>query len=301
MKYDVIIIGGSFAGLAGAVQLGRARRKVLVIDGGKPRNRFSDHSHGILGHEGKSAAEILNTAREQISMYKTVEFKSGLASKVEGQDGNFTVYLGAEKFVARKLIFATGVQDRLPEIPGIAERWGKTVLHCPYCHGYEIGMGSIGVIARSEMSIHQAAMAADWGDVTLFTQGKFQIPEDQKQFLKNRKVIVEEGEIESLVGNAPALEAVLLKDGRRIAVKAVFIGPDLQLANPLLEQLGVVLEETPMGSKMVKTDEWKGTGVPGVAAAGDMSRMAQNATFAMAEGAMAAIGTHRLLILEDGA
>lgn len=173
MRYDAVVVGGSFAGLPAALQLARARRNVLVVDAFLPRNRFSNHSHGLIGHDGRSASDILCDARAQIAKYPSVTLLRGEVTSARASTGGFQIAIdgGFEAF-GRRLLLATGVTDVLPEIPGLRERWGKTVLHCPYCHGFEIGGGSIGVLAMGPMSIHQASLIADWGDVTFFTNSK---------------------------------------------------------------------------------------------------------------------------------
>ncbi len=139
MTYDVIIIGGSYAGLSAALQLGRARRRVLVIDAGKRRNRFASHSHGFLGQDGKAPGEIIAEARRQIEAYETIDWIDGLATNVSGAFDAFEVEIdGGERKTGRRLVIAAGVTDDLPPIPGLRERWGQSVFHCPYCHGYEL-------------------------------------------------------------------------------------------------------------------------------------------------------------------
>src|SRR5688572_15196043 len=167
--HDVIVVGGSFAGLSAAMQLGRARRRVLVVDAGRPRNRFAHSSHGFLGQDGRSPAEILETFRQQVLAYPTVELRQDEASDArDAGDGGFVVELGSGGSVrARRLVLATGVVDELPAVPGLAERWGVTVLHCPYCHGYEVADTRLGVLATGEGSMHHALLLPDWSaDVT---------------------------------------------------------------------------------------------------------------------------------------
>ena len=163
--HDVIIVGGSFAGLSAAMQLARARRRVLVIDAGRPRNRFARTSHGFLGQDGRTPAEILETARAQLSRYPTFELRHDEATRAESCDDAFEVGLASGATVrARRLVLATGVVDELPEIPGFAERWGASVLHCPYCHGYEVAGGRIGVLGDGEGGVHKGSLLRDWSD-----------------------------------------------------------------------------------------------------------------------------------------
>lgn len=169
MKFDVIIIGGSYAGLSAALQLGRARKRVLVVDAGERRNRFASHSHGFLGQDGKAPGEIVSEARSQIERYPTIEWARGRVTDAEGTFGDFEVEIdGGRRESGARLILAMGVTDELPDIAGLKDRWGSSVFHCPYCHGYELDQGKIGVIAASPLAIHHALMLPDWGDDLLY-------------------------------------------------------------------------------------------------------------------------------------
>jgi choline dehydrogenase-like flavoprotein len=169
MAYDTIVIGGSYAGLSAAMQLARARRRVLVIDAGRPRNRFAAAAHGFLGQDGKPPLAILQEAVRQLSAYPTVAFIQGEALTARRTENGFSIALadGREERATR-LVLATGLVDELPPVPGLQERWGATVLHCPYCHGYEVGDRALGVLANHPMSAHQAALLPDWGPTTYF-------------------------------------------------------------------------------------------------------------------------------------
>ncbi|SFV02677.1 Thioredoxin reductase [Polaromonas sp. YR568] len=300
MLYDAIIVGGSFAGLSGALQLARARRNVLVIDAGLPRNRFASESHGVLGHDGKPGAQLLAEARQQLLAYPTAKVFSGRVSRVQSGEAGFVVEAedGLRWFTGRRLLLATGVTDVLPEIPGLRERWGQTVVHCPYCHGYEIGGGAIGVLGTGPMSVHQAQMFADWGEVTLFTQGVVEVSAEEQAQLAARKVRVELSPIAELQGAAPALDGALLQDGRRVALKALLVGTQVRMASPLAEALGCAFEDSPFGP-IVCVDAWGTTSVTGVYAAGDMARVPHSITFATASGVAAGIRLHASLITED--
>src|SRR5688572_20992032 len=155
ITYDVAVIGGSFAGLSAAMQLARARRRVLLVDAGSPRNRFAHASHGFLGQDGRAPAEIMATAREQVLAYPTAELRLDEATHAASRDGAFELTLATGTVErARRLVIATGVIDDLQDLPGLKERWGRTVLHCPYCHGYEVADRRLGVLAIGEMSVH---------------------------------------------------------------------------------------------------------------------------------------------------
>ena len=160
--YDVIVIGGSYAGLAATLQLARARRDVLVLDSGKRRNRFAAHAQGFLGQDGQSPETIATRGREEVLAYPTVTWREAEVREAKAIPGGFSVRAGAEEYRAKRLLLATGVVDDLPKVEGLAERWGKTVFHCPYCHGYELNEGRIGVLASTPLIAHMAPLATEW-------------------------------------------------------------------------------------------------------------------------------------------
>lgn len=294
--FDAIVVGGSFAGLSAAMQLARARRRILVVDAGLPRNRFADASHGFLGQDGKAPGQIVREATCQVAAYPAVEFVHAEALDAEALDLGFKLALAGGRVVkARRLVLATGVVDILPEVAGLKERWGASVLHCPYCHGYEHRDRPLGVMAGHPMSAHQAAMIPDWGPTTLFTQGMFEPDQDERALLDARGVSIERTPIVALLGSAPDLDAVALADGRTVALNGLFIAPAQRMASPLAQMLGCEFDEGPLGP-IIRTDAWKATTVSGVYAAGDAARPMQNATLASADGVLAGVGAHQSLI-----
>lgn len=295
MSYDAIVVGGSFAGLSAAMQLARARRRVLVIDAGQPRNRFAEASHGFFGQDGKPPYDILREAARQLTAYPTVRIVRGEATSASQVDGGFAVALhdGREEQAAR-LVLATGVRDELPPIPGMQERWGKTVLHCPYCHGYEVAGRTLGVLANNSLFAHQAGLLPDWGPTTLFTQGLYEPDAEQAEHLAARGVQVERTPVVELLGDAPDLEAVRLADGRIIPLQAIFTASKVHMASPLAEQLGCAFEEGPQGP-YIRVGDKKETTVAGVYAAGDAAGPMHNATVASAGGVLAGVGAHQSL------
>ncbi|MEQ9348192.1 MAG: NAD(P)/FAD-dependent oxidoreductase [Thalassospira sp.] len=300
--FDVVIIGGSFAGLTAAMQLARARRNICVIDAGKPRNRFALTSHGFLGLDGKSPTEIRKTAISQLMAYPTVTMRDGLVSHgvphagPHDSDMRFDITIeGSECITARRIILATGVRDILPDISGMTERWGVTVLHCPYCHGYEVRDEQIGVIATMPQSSHQAMMLPDWGPTTYFTQGVY-LPDDETSAkMAQRGITIENSPVVALLGTAPVLEAVRLADGRTLPITAVFTGPKVAMPSPVAELLGCAFDDGPQGP-FIKVDASQETTVPGIFAAGDAAAARHNATLASAAGIMAGFGAHQSLI-----
>ncbi|QSR19558.1 NAD(P)/FAD-dependent oxidoreductase [Novosphingobium sp. KA1] len=294
--HDVIVIGGSFAGQSAAMQLARARMNVLLIDAGSPRNRFAEASHGFLGQDGRAPSAIMREAASQLMRYPTAQVLQGTAQDVSEEADRFIVQLadGAE-YQAKRLVLATGVSDTLPSIPGMAERWGETVLHCPYCHGYEVRDHRLGIIATNPMSAHQAALIPDWGPATYFTQGIHEPDPEQAILLGKRGVVIERVPVISLIGDAPGLDAVELADGRLIEVAAVFTAPKTRPSSAIAERLGCLLEDGLTGP-FVKVDAWGATSVPGVYAAGDATSPMHNATVASASGVLAGIAAHQSLI-----
>jgi thioredoxin reductase len=296
MQYDLIVVGGSFAGLSAATQVARARRRVLVIDGGKPRNRFAAHSHGFLGQDGRTPADILGDARRQLLAYPTATIVDAYAEKAEAAGDGFAVALEDGKtFEGARLLLATGVRDTLPDIPGLEEQWGKTVLHCPYGHGYEAAGGPLGVLAVGAISMHHALLISDWGEVTLFTNAAFEPDAQQMRALDGRGVRLEQARIEACEGDGADGLVVHLEDGRHARVKALFTAPRTSMGSPLAEQLGCAFAEGGLGS-IIKVDELQQTSVAGVYAAGDAARSMTNIAFAVADGAFAGVAAHRSLI-----
>lgn len=290
--FDAIIIGGSYAGLSAATQLARARRRVLVIDAGQRRNRFAQHSHGFLTQDGTDASVIAATGRAQLLRYPNVTWAEGLAAGVRAQEAGFAVTLAdGSRFHGQRLVLATGVSDELPPVEGLAQRWGRSVFHCPYCHGYELDAGQIGVLAVGPLSMHHALMLPDWGTVTFFLNEAFVPDADQLAALAARGVRIERTAVARIAGTAD----VVLVDGRVLPMAGLFVASTVHAASPIAGQLGCAMEDGPMGS-FVRTDAMKASSVPGVFCCGDMARGAGNVAFAVADGAMAGVAAHRSLI-----
>ena len=291
-EFDVIVIGGGYAGLAAALQLARARRRLLVVDAGQRRNRFAGDSHGFLTRDGQPAAAIAQEGRANVAAYPTVRWHDGLATGARADGDGYIVELDDGSTVrGQRLVLATGVRDELPPVPGLAERWGKSVFHCPYCHGYELNEGRIGVLASGPMSVHQAQMLPHWGQVTLFTNGVCPLDAAQLADLEARGVQVEHALVERIEDSA----TVALADGRRAPMDGLFTFGRLHMASPVAEALGCAIDQGPLGP-FIRTDETRQTTTPGVFAAGDAIRNAGSVTIAVADGALAGIGAHRSLL-----
>ncbi len=299
MPHDALIVGGSYAGLSAALQLVRARRRVLVIDDGRPRNRFAARAHGVLANDGRPGAEIAAAARAQIAAYPTAAFRLAEAVAVERIEHGFSIaFADGTRTRGRRLILAHGVEDAPPDIPGVRERWGRTALHCPWCHGYEIGGGPIGVLGRGEHAVQYAATVAEWGDVTLFMDLDAGLSPEDAHLLHRRGVTVEPTPVARLEGDAPTLTGARLADGRFVPLKAIFVGADIRVASPFAESLGCEMADTPMG-RVVKVDGMQQTSQPGVFAAGDLARAASNITLATADGMTAGHALFRSLVEEE--
>ena len=295
--HDVIIIGGSYAGLSAAMQLGRARRKVLIIDEGLRRNRFSSHSHGFITQDGGDPAIIAANAQAQVLAYPTIEWVSARADSARRINSTgsayaaFEVSVGDTRHPSRRLLLATGVKDILPNIEGLAERWGKSVFHCPYCHGYELDQGKIGVIAGSELSMHHAFMLPDWGPTTFLINGTFEPDAEQLAALEARGVIVERSAVAAITGQAD----VRLVDGRALSFAGIFALAPFEPASPIAEQLGLDMDQGPLGA-VIRTDPMKETSMPGVFACGDAARIMASMALAVGDGNLAGAGAHRSLM-----
>lgn len=296
MSHDAVIIGGSFAGLTAATYLARARRTVRIIDAGAPRNRFAEHSHGLFGHDGSAPSAMIATARAQVMSYPTATFSRGEAMTAVRSDDGFEIALrDGERITASKLVLAFGISDELPSIPGLAERWGRSVIHCPYCHGFEYSGRRLGVLNLSPRSVHQAMLIAEWGPTTFYLNGDQQPDAETLGELQRRGVAVEPAPVRALHGDGPGLSAIELIDGREHAIDALYIGPRTRLNSSIAEQLGCGIEQGAFGP-VIQTDGQRTTSVAGVFAAGDITRDAHNVTWACADGVTAGTAVHRSLV-----
>ena len=296
MRHDAIIIGGSFAGLSAAMYIARARRSVCIVDTGSPRNRFAAHSHGFLTQDGSEPGRMLAIARSQVAAYPTATFIEGKAVSAAKEPDGFSVGLATgEALEAARLVLAFGISDELPAIPGLAERWGRSVLHCPYCHGYEFSGQRLGVLSVSPLSIHQAMLIAEWGPTTLYLNGASQPDDASLAQLHKRGVAIEPAAVEALRGEGTQLSAIELSDGRMSGVDALYLGPRTHMNSDIAQRLGCEMDEGRFGS-VIRTDGTKMTTVPDLYAAGDITREAHSVTWASADGVTAGMAVHRSLI-----
>jgi thioredoxin reductase len=291
MQLDAVVVGGSFAGMSAAMQLARARRELVVIDSGLRRNRFAARSHGFLGQDGRAPEAIVAEAKAQLLAYPNVRWLQATAASAERRAGGFAVATQDETLLSKRLVLATGVIDDLPPLEGLTERWGKSVFHCPYCHGYELNKGRIGVLASGPMSIHQALLLPDWGTVTLFLNDSFEPDEAQSAALAERGVTTERARVARLTDAA----TVELSDGQRVVLDGLFTLSTTRMASPLAEQLGCAFDQGPLGPFISRSGLLETT-IPGVFACGDAARAFGNVAIAVGDGAMAGASAHRSLI-----
>ncbi|HEJ9078566.1 NAD(P)/FAD-dependent oxidoreductase [Serratia marcescens] len=290
MNNDVIIIGGSFAGLAAALQLGRARRTVTVLDTGLQRNRFANRSHGVLGHDDKPPSEILAAARQQLARYPAIKMVNARADSISGTIDNFSVLTGdTETLRARRLILSYGVVDQMPDIPGFAEGWGTSVIPCPYCDGFEVADQHWGLVWSGAQSMNQVRLFHDWTDrLTVFSNGH-DIPPDIRTELAARQVPLVDGRIAEIARHGSQIATIKIDTGTDVAVDILFTHPLTRPSTRLHDALGLATLNTPTGI-VLKTDERHETSMPGIYAAGDLANAGiPSVTTATWQGAMAGI------------
>ena len=294
----VIIIGGSFAGLAAALQLGRARRNVIVLDTGLPRNRFAGHSHGLLGHDHKPPLEILAEARRQLARYPTVRLVTARAESISGAIDDFCVLTGdGESLRARRLILSYGVVDQMPDVPGYAENWGTSIVPCPYCDGFEVAGQHWGLVWSGPQSMNQVRLFHDWTDtLTVFTNGH-DLPPDIQADLARRGISVVNGRITEIDHAENHNATVRLNAGPPVAVDILFAHPRNKPSARLHESLGLATVDTPQGIAL-KVDERRETSMPGIYAAGDLANpLMASVTLAISHGATAGISAQQSMLV----
>ncbi|WP_242636219.1 NAD(P)/FAD-dependent oxidoreductase [Myceligenerans salitolerans] len=297
--WDVIVVGGGAAGLSSALMLGRARRRVLVVDAGSPRNRFAAHMHGVLGNEGTDPAELLARGRREAAGYG-VEIRGGRVDRVDEADDVVTVALDdGTTSSARALVVATGMTDRLPELPGLAERWGRTVLHCPYCHGWEVRDRRLGVLATSPMDVHRAQLVRQWSDdVVVFAGGAGAIEPEAETRLRARGIELVTSAVTEVLGDGETITGVRTEDGATVAVDAIFSGGQPEPHDTFLAHLGLSRTETPLGS-FVEVDETGRTSAGRIWAVGNVVNPAATVPMAVGAGALTGGAVNMALVTED--
>lgn len=285
-NFDVIIIGGSIAGLSAALTLGRSLRKVLVIDSGKPCNRFTPHSHNFLTQDGIPPRQIIETAKAQILKYKTVEFFDGEVQNVMKDDESFKVEMNSsdEFFLSKKIIFATGLKDNLPEINGLQDCWGISAIHCPYCHGYEFKYQKTGILANGEAAFHYAKLVGNLtSELKIFTNGKSEFTNEQLDYFKLKEIQIIENKIIEIKNENGFINEIQFDQNLFYELNALYVRPDSEQSSKIPETLGCELNQ----NKLIVVDMFQKTNAEGVFACGDNSNMFRSVSAAVASGNMA--------------
>lgn len=284
-EYEVIIIGGSYSGLSAAMALGRSLRKTLVIDSGKPCNEQTPHSHNFLTQDGKSPKEIAESAQKQVSEYETVHFHKGKAIDAKKSENSFEIITEkGEKFHSKKLIIATGIVDEIPDLKGFKESWGISLIHCPYCHGYEYKGKKTGIIANGDKAVHISSLVKNLTeDVTILTQGKANFTDEQLEKLKRNNIQIIESEISELKHDNGIVESIIFSDQTEIKFEAVYGAFPFHQHSDIPKNLGC--EFTEFGH--IKTDQFQKTNIPGIFVCGDNSSMMRSVSNAVMTGNVA--------------
>lgn len=296
-NFDVIIIGGSYAGLSSAMALGRALRNVLIIDSGLPCNRQTPHSHNFITQDGVKPSEIAEKAKTQVLKYETVKFHNDLAVSGKKTENGFVISTKkGEEFTAPKLIFATGLKDIMPEIKGFSECWGISVIHCPYCHGYEVKNEKTGILANGNFAYHYAQLVRNLTkDLTIFTNGKAEFtPEQKGKFAKHNIPIIEK-EIAQLKHENGYLKKIIFKDNSTFDLKAIYSRPIFEQHCKIPKTLGCELTE----QGHIKVDMFQKTTVNGIFACGDNSSPMRSVAYAVSTGNVAGSMTNNALTEEE--
>lgn len=296
-KFDVILVGGSYSGLAAGMALGRALKKVLIIDGGTPCNAQTPHSHNFLTQDGETPAAIATLAKQQVEKYATVTFFEGFAtSGIKTATGFEIQVTSGEIFHANKLIFATGIKDEMPNIEGFSECWGISMLHCPYCHGYEVRNEKTGILGNGEHGNELAQLISNWTNaLTLYTNGKSMLTVEQTEKLEKRKINIVEKEIQKLEHKKGSLQNIIFKDGTKAEVKAMYSRNSFEQHCTIPEALGCELNE----EGYIKVNPFQETSVAGVYACGDATTRLRSVANAVAMGTAAGMMASKKMILEQ--
>nr|WSX53572.1 NAD(P)/FAD-dependent oxidoreductase [Streptomyces sp. NBC_00974] len=300
-ELDVLVVGGGVAGLSGAVTLARARRSVLVIDSGRPRNAPAEAAHGLLSRDGIAPLELLRLGREEVLAYGG-RIVPGRAVSGRRTEGGFVVRTeSGRRFRARRLLVTTGLADELPPVPGLRERWGRDVLHCPYCHGWEVRDAPLGVLGGSPVSVHQALLFRQWSPrVTFFPHTGDDVTEEQRERLAARGIVVAVGEVTGLVVAEDRLAGVRLASGHQVPVEALAVAPRFVARGELLAGLGLGTVEHPMGvGEYVASDGNGLTEAAGVWVAGNVTDLTAGLAAAQAAGVRAAAAINADLVDAD--
>ena len=300
IDYDVIVIGGGAAGLSAAVALARSRRSVLVIDAGEPRNAPAEGVHNFLSRDGIAPRDLVAAGRAEVRHYGG-EVRVGRVGAAQRLANGFAVTLDdGDRLVARRLVVTTGVVDELPDIDGLREHWGRHVLHCPYCHGWEVRDHAIGVIASGSASVHQALLFSQLSDETTLMTHSFDPDQKARVLLDGAGVTVLDGTVRVVEADGDVLAGLRLGDGSLLPVQAVVVSPRSVAASPLLSALGIETVAHPSGfGDQVVVDPTGQSSVPGVYVAGNLADIAIQVMGAAAAGTRAGAAVNADLVMTD--
>lgn len=301
-KWDCVVVGGGAAGLSAALVLGRARRRTLLVDAGTQSNLPAHGIGGLLGHDGRPPAELYELGRRELSAYPSVEVRTGDVLSGERGDGLFVLRLGDGRIErARRVLLATGMEYRPPPLSGLAELWGRSAFHCPFCHGWEVRDQPLAVLSRGERAVHSALLLRLWSDdVVLLTDGPDDLDDAQRDRLTAAGVAIDERAVAELTGADGVLEAVVFADGSRLPRAGVLVATTLHQRSSLAEQLGAAPgEPTPIAHNPVHVDAFYRTSAQGVFAAGDLVAQMPQVAAAVAAGSAAAAAVVQSLIEEN--
>lgn len=283
-QFDVIIIGGSYAGLSASMALGRSLRSVLIIDAGSPCNKQTPHAHNFITHDGDTPVQIATLARNQVLAYDSVQFVYDEVVNGSGEDGKFKITTSSgDHFQAKKLLFATGLKDT-HTVKGFDACWGISVLHCPYCHGYEVRNQKLGVVANGEHAFHMSKLVFNLSKkVTLYTNGQSTLTEEQSKKLAMQSISIVEDEILEALHSNGQVTHLVFKNDLKAPVDALFVKPDIQQHCKVPEKLGCILNE----HGLLQVNNFQQTTIQGVYAAGDNCSMMRALSVAVASGGVA--------------
>jgi len=300
--FDVLIVGGGAAGLSAAQMLGRSRRSVVVVDSGEPRNAPSEGVHGFLSRDGIKPADLLDIGRDEAESYGAAVVRGRVLAARGDVDQGFEAALDdGSRLRGRRLLVTTGLVDELPGIPGLRERWGKDVLHCPFCHGWEVQDQAIGIIGNGPWSVHQALLFRQWSsNITLFLNSKVDPSDAEAEQLAARGIKVATGTVESVRVEEDRLRGVALAGGPEVAVEALVVGPRVQARLEAFAGLGLAPSEHPAGmGTYLETDADGATAVPGVWAAGNVTDLKAQVLASAAAAAWTAVMINNHLMAEE--
>ena len=294
--FDVIIIGGSYSGLAAGMALGRALKRVLIIDSHTPCNRQTPYSHNFITNDGKTPAEIASVAKQQVEAYPTVYFFNGLAVQGSGTNNAFKIQVASgETFSGDKLIFATGIKDIMPNIDGFSECWGISVLHCPYCHGYEVKNETTGILGNGDYAFEFGKLISNWTpQLTIYTNGRSTLTVEQTAKLEAHHINIVETEIERLEHHKGQLQNIIFKNGSKAAVTAMYTKTAFEQHSAIPEAMGCELNE----EGYLKPDVYLQTNVNGIYACGDNVSRLRTVANAVAMGTAAGMMVNKELVFE---